>query len=307
MQGISTSIQDWLKRERIAQGLEQIELAELSGLESSTIGRIENGRTNPTLFAVIRICYGLGLSQKHFMHAIGLNAFLSEHQGARSDTGEVLTIEDIEAFFSFYRNQPMEAKGYLYKTFGWIRFLAGKSSAESMESDGAEIIGEMIRAQNLDLSTLPYPEEINKDAFWSIYILGGVITLKDVGVYIRLIRQSKNLSLRDLAKEVNTTHTAIRRLEMGAIERIDIADLIAVDRVIGVENDILTLCWAAGEFHTGILRNKLSEERMDLPPIGWAPEEYNFAITLSVIERWYSHYQARSIDWLKELRRLALE
>lgn len=307
MQGISTNIQDWLKRERIAQGLDQIELAELSGLESSTIGRIENGRANPTLYAVIRICYGLGLSQKHFMHAIGLSAFLSEHQGSRSDKGEVLTIEDIEAFYSFYRNQPMEAKGYLYKTFAWIRFLAGKSSADSMERDGAEIIGEMIRAQNLDLSTLPYPEEINKDDFWSIYILGGVITLKDVGVYIRWIRQNKNLSLRDLAKEVNTTHTAIRRLEMGAIERIDITDLVAVDRAIGVENDILTLCWAAGEFHTGILRNKLSDERQDLPPLGWQPEEFNFAIILSVIERWYYHYQARSIDWLKELRRLALE
>ena len=33
MQEISTSIQEWLKEERVAQGLEQIELAELSGLE----------------------------------------------------------------------------------------------------------------------------------------------------------------------------------------------------------------------------------------------------------------------------------
>ena len=239
------------------------------------------------------------------MQAIGLSTFLPEHQGARSDKGEVLTIEDIEAFYNFYRNQPMEAKSYLYKTFGWIRFLAGKSSAKSMERDGAEIIGEMIRAQNLDLSTLPYPEEISKNSFWDIYILGGIITLKDVGVYIRRVRQNKNLSLRDLAKKVSTTHTAIRRLEMGAIERIDIADLIAVDRAIGVENDILTLCWAAGEFHTGILRNKLSDERQDLPPIGWQSEEFNFAIALSVIERWYYHYQAHSFDWLKELRRLA--
>jgi transcriptional regulator with XRE-family HTH domain len=305
MQEISTSIQDWLKKQRVAQGMEQIELAELAGLESSSIGRIENGRTNPTLYAVIRICFGLGLSQKDFMYAIGLSTFLPEHQGARSDKGEVLTIEDIEAFYNFYRNQPMEAKGYLYKTFAWIRFLAGKSSAETMERDGAEIIGEMIRAQNLDLPTLPYPEEIGNDSFWEIYISGGVITLKDVGLYMRRVRQNKNLSLRDLAKAVNNTHTAIRRLEMGAIERIDITDLIAVDRVIGVENDILTLCWAAGEFHTGILRNKLSDERQDLPPLGWQPEEFNFAMALSMIERWYYQYQHGNIDWLKELRILA--
>jgi transcriptional regulator with XRE-family HTH domain len=306
MQTVSVTIQDWLKKQRISQGLEQIELAERSGMTSSSIGRIENGRANPTLFAVLRICYGLGFTQIDFMNAIGLKVILPEAQGKRAFDQSVLSIGDIEAFLNFFRRNPLEAKQFLYKVFGWIRFTAGVTPLNLMEQEASEIIGNALTPANHDLTMLPYPQDLDKGSIWEIYISGGVLTLKDVGFYIQRIRQNRALSLRELAKEAKTTHTILWRLEMGAIERIDIADLIAIDQAIGVGSDIFTLCWEAGEFHTGILRNKMSDERRNLPPLGWTSEEFNLATTLSIIERWYYHYQFGNIEWLKELRFLTL-
>jgi len=48
-----------IRKFRIKKGLTQLDLAALCGFEESSIGRLENGKTNPTIKTLIKISNAL--------------------------------------------------------------------------------------------------------------------------------------------------------------------------------------------------------------------------------------------------------
>lgn len=51
-----------VRKERVAAGLTQEELADQSGLDRSYVGGVERGERNPTLGVIEKIAKGLGIS-----------------------------------------------------------------------------------------------------------------------------------------------------------------------------------------------------------------------------------------------------
>ena len=54
-----TSIGKKIKKFRVKKGFIQLDLAAASGFEESSIGRLENGNTNPTIKTLLRIAKAL--------------------------------------------------------------------------------------------------------------------------------------------------------------------------------------------------------------------------------------------------------
>ena len=55
-----TQIGKNIKRIRLKKGLTQLDLAAACGFEESSIGRLENGKTNPTIKTLVKIATALG-------------------------------------------------------------------------------------------------------------------------------------------------------------------------------------------------------------------------------------------------------
>jgi transcriptional regulator with XRE-family HTH domain len=48
-----------IRKYRVKRGLSQLDLAAACGFEESSIGRLENGKTNPTIKTLLKLAKGL--------------------------------------------------------------------------------------------------------------------------------------------------------------------------------------------------------------------------------------------------------
>ena len=234
-------IATWIHNERIKRGLDQLGLARLSGVSTGTISRLENANSQPTLYAILQIFYGFRLGLPDFMRVMGLEGILPQHQGARKDKEGFLTIEDIEAFLQFYRADAKRATQVLYKTLEGVYLLAYEAAQSEKEKDDADGDLGIVQSMHNPFDLLPVPKRTSSDVLWQTYISGGILSLGDAGEYIRNAREKKDYSQRQLAIQAKTTHNVIGRLETGSIERIDLTVVLDLDRIIGIDDDILTI------------------------------------------------------------------
>lgn len=56
-----------LKSERTSRGLTHEKIAEKAGVSRQTLGKIENGLTNPTMLTMFRITNAMGMSLEEFV------------------------------------------------------------------------------------------------------------------------------------------------------------------------------------------------------------------------------------------------
>src|SRR5260221_14635496 len=63
MTGIMISFGEWMRAIRKERCLDIRTLAERTGVEATTISRVENARTQVTLQTCVRLCEGLGVSE----------------------------------------------------------------------------------------------------------------------------------------------------------------------------------------------------------------------------------------------------
>lgn len=139
------------------------------------------------------------------------------------------------------------------------------------------------------------------------------MTLKDLGTYSRLLRKSKGFSLRAYADHVSVAYTAIHRLENGYLDRILFKEIVEFDQKLNASSTLISIGWAAGEFHAGIIRNRALQQGLirfpgvdtdgNHPPFQWDPLRFSLAEALVTICRWYQKLEPGDIEWLQGLRR----
>ncbi len=89
--------------------------------------------------------------------------------------------------------------------------------------------------------------------------------------------------------------------------------IIEFDRKLNADSALISIGWAAGEFHTGIILNRALQQGLvrfpgvdpddDHPPFQWDPKRFSFAEALVTICRWYQKLVPGDAEWLQGLRR----
>jgi len=289
----------WFLTMRKDRGLSLQEIEDMTGLTGSQISRIENERSELSLFAAVKICYALDLDlfdigRAHQWNKSDFDIFLRREHPDKM--GEVPISSDIHLILRTYGQNPMVAKDFLRKSFNWVRYAVGLEK-KLENTRGNQIIKGAIEPLQDKYQPVPYPSNLTGDMVLEVYMKQGTLSIFDLGLFLRQKRKSKNISLQKLAEEAGLSYSALRRIEVGEIERIKFSDILLIDAALGNEGDVLAIAWDVAQLYTGVL---LVDEKK-APLETWTIREKSLAETLIAISRWYkAHYLEK--DWLKELR-----
>ncbi|MFZ6028082.1 MAG: helix-turn-helix domain-containing protein [Chloroflexota bacterium] len=194
------------------------------------------------------------------------------------------------------------------------RYEAYKDAQEKFNSNALQIATAQIsKATSIPQEPLEYPTWLQTYALQDVFSEGGAISLADAGHYFRLIRQKANKKLIDLQEPLQISRNALGRIENGKIERIRFSDIVRIDQLLEENGGILSMFWAAFEYHAGVEAIALSydalpyNEKQGATPV---LSESNFSITpfqdtLLRISRWYFDFEIEHSTryWIDQERR----
>lgn len=285
-----------IKKTRLKLRMDIKDVSENSGVAFSVISRLENNLSQPTVVTVVKLAYALRLQSFELCGSLGLDSYLCllRDHDVREFNPNVINIYDIESFLDFFHSASMKAKDFLYDSYEEVeRKLRPESLLEEDEEKDDEIVSVWDTVKNaiIPLSNryipLPYPDKIDLQYLTDIHNNHGVMIFQDLGYMIRERRIIARLSLRDLAALTNVSANSISRLERGVIDRLFLNEIVQIDNALHSQGQIFSVCWAAGEFHSGVLRNRVHDIEVD-PPLSWTEQEHAIATTLVKLDRWHS-------------------
>lgn len=291
---------DILRTIRRDRGLDLKELEQTSGVAISLISRLENNLSQPTVTSAVSLAYALHVPLSELASAMGIKGLLTRYNDGKFQfQPNVLNIQDIESFLVFYNTEFTHAKELMRHFYGRvIRTQNPQLNEFDAFLEAADKIAEATRPIGNRYVPLPYPTELDPSYLEQTLVHQGILIFPDVGYYIRKERIKSNKTMMDVAEQAGVSHSAISRLERGAIERINLNEIIAIDNILGLEGEVLSMCWSAGQFHTGVIRNIAQDLEVE-PPLAWPEEYYALAEAVIKLERWYT---SLNIPFLGEFR-----
>ena len=305
---VEAKLIQWLHETRQSKGLDIGELSKLCGLATSMISRIENGVSAVTFNTVVRLCFGLGIDSRSFSEQLTISRIDSKRPIDPFYTSHILpphlTILDIEAFKLAYRFDILAAQGDLIVS--WKNILERR---KDFHGDSFQAATTQIKNATTALSRIPleYPS-LGCFELEDIYGEHGVIALVDAGNYLREIRQDKFKTLVEFQEASQISRNILRRIENGQMERIRFSDILMLAQLFEKGDSILSMFWAAFEYHTGIEAIRVISNPD--PDVIIALKEVDYAIdpypdTLLRISRWYLRYPLEYNDrlWLDRERK----
>jgi transcriptional regulator with XRE-family HTH domain len=292
----------WLRSERLQRDLDIRDLASLSNLSTAQISRIETGKSVVSLNSMIRLTYGLGMDLREVASKLELKVHIPRKKGLELGDGWTVTAQDARALWNYFREDPGRVKDTFIEAYDGVR----KTNPDRVEELGpeertAEIVWRATDASPIELFPLPYPQGLDESHIQRIFLSGGLITLRDLGVYVRCCRQKKGISLRDTASRMSISHQALFRFENGDIDRISFLQVLELGKELEQEGDLLGLAWRAGEYQTGILFSRLAGTLN--PADGWDDRVKAYMDTFIAVARWYMVFMPGESKWMDDLHR----
>jgi transcriptional regulator with XRE-family HTH domain len=296
----------WVQRVRMERALDLRAFAALTGVDATTISRIERG-AEATLSTVIRICEGVHATLADLLWALEgkpwPNLATPQHP-----TREVMpTIGDIEAFLISMRSDWQAGRVWLAALLNRITSLHDASEG-SMQGSAQllfvpEDIDKLLLPSSLYQFALQYPASIQAKDIADIYRSQGVLTLTDIGVYVKKVRRSRKETLSGIKDAVQLSASALSRLETGAMERIKFNDVMILDKQLGQEGLVIGMYWSVYSFTNEIVRqqHQMNNGHVGISPGMWIEREKKLVTMFTIMCRWL---QALSHDtsWADELR-----
>jgi transcriptional regulator with XRE-family HTH domain len=305
MDEISQKIGAWLKKTRQSKGLTLPQLAYLAGLSHAALSRIETGASAVTLFTLVRIFHAYHYTYSAIYDDLDLPVWsppvYSDLEVKRVvDDYPSLTLPDVEDFIRFYEKQADLASQLISRLIGTkavqaIHKLPGSVSKEQKQ----ELINLFDRYYDKEYAEFP---PVTLYIYRCIYLSGGAITLKDMGGYLKECRLAKDVSLRQLAKEIRITAPGLGLLEKALGDRTKVVDLLNLDKALGLNGELLAFAWRTAELYTGVMRHASYTRRGNEPPIGWTDEQIRLFERLLLVSRLYQCYLPEDREWIKDFR-----
>jgi transcriptional regulator with XRE-family HTH domain len=287
------------------------ELAFRTGLTHGALSRIETKKAQLTLFATVRLIRALDLSWTDFLKQGFIKENLSTSAVENLTPGEMpcLVLSDLDKLDILGIISKGTASEIVIRLLS--RFL--RQYNRSLSDKNANFLSHHFYSflhspdANDELSKKYLPDfdlrdEINLplDNLRKIYRMGGILTLLDLGGYIRTVRESKGLSFRKTAANLNITFPALVNFERKLSPRVKLQDVIDIDNALDAQGEFVLLAWRVAEFYLGIYRVKPG----DAPKIkDWQQHEIHFIEKLITASRLFQYHfpEDRSwLDWYRE-------
>lgn len=284
---------EWIRLLRKERKLDIQSLADRSGVEASTISRAENARTQVTLLTAIRLCDGLGISVADVLDSVYGKHTLKGEQEQQSIIPAVPTMNDVEQFLSsFYRNEE-EGKIWLTdllnKVVSMSRSVPGSAQGSVFRLFVPEDIQKLLLDSPIYRFEVQYPPGITSNAILTIYQRGGMLTLTDVGEYIKKLRRERKVTLEQMEQRVKLSPSILSRLESGFTEQIKLADVLMLDRHLGQEGTLLSMYWETYSCYERIIRRHAATAEQDL----------KLATLFIIACRWLQLMNPQDASWIK--------
>jgi transcriptional regulator with XRE-family HTH domain len=290
----------WLRSERLRRDLDIRDLAALSHLSTAQISRIETGKSILSLNSMIRLTSGLGVDLKELASRFKLKAIIPRKNGMDWGSGLNVTAKDAWALWNYYREEPKKVKDIFIAAYDKIRQHEPNVLVELPRAPTKKIVRKAINPPLKNTIPLFYPEKWSDEYILPVFRAGGLVTLRDLGTFVRDCRQKKGVSLRDTTSGLSISHQTLFRFEQGQIDRVSFAEVLELESVLEQEGILLGLAWRAGEFQTGILFRQLS--RMHGTAEVWNDRVWIFSRVFITIVCWYMVMLPEETEWINQLR-----
>lgn len=308
-------LNEWFRDARKKRGMTLQDLAFKINLGHSQLSRIESNRSELNFFTMVRLMYGLDLSLRDFFNGgfvyglpvpefiqvqneegsfpcFSFNDFeLLDLSGALSmGTAASILIRLIERFVSSLAPELPASKVALISP-----------NVYSLLSNGGDY---SLLDQYLPGVDFSYPANLDPKVLKKVYLSGGVLIGQDLGRFIKQLRISRQLSLRDLGKQTGMTHTVIESFEKNITQRNKLRDILQLDQALKLNGELVVYAWRASELYNGNYRTSTLRENVLNP---WKDPDLTFIEKLVVISRFYQHHFPNNQEWLDWYRRISVK
>ena len=297
----------WLKQIRAERKLDARSLAKLTGVDASTITRLEGQRTQATLLTAVRLCEGLGVSLSKLLQALWGRPLREVKREGITGEPSVPTTRDVETFLQCFLANKEKGTEHLSNLLNQVVLQRSASEGKSTESEPPLFAPGDIQKLLFDTSVyrfeLQYPPLLEAEDIVRIYHWGGVLTLTDIGVYLRKARQSRNVTLTRLEDSVKFSASGLSRLETGTAEQIKLADVVMLDEQLELEGQLLGMYWSVCKFNEQIIHQFAQRaDRKSLSPAGKEEQVLKLASLFITTCRWLQALNPGDPSWIKSVR-----
>ncbi len=293
----------WIRQEREKQGLQVQRLAELSGVSSPTVSRIEHELVQPTVCTAVRICRALAISLDDLITNVeGVRPAHDAYEEEATKGWSVLSVSDVDDFLRLFDRDFRAALQLLADALNNIVELWARRQQDfAREHFSAIEVYRILNPTVIYSFDLHYPEFPTGD-YLEIYRLGGALTNADLGSFVTKVRGKGFPTLNKLEKETGISDSKLSRLQTGDLDQIKLGDLLKVDRALGQQGRLLKMAERVCELAIRI--KAYPSEGAVLPGKLVYPEKlYKLsAETLIKIYRWRQEIVEDNRSWLNELR-----
>ena len=307
-----------IRAKRKKKGFTVGELADLAGMTHPQVSRIENRKSSLTLNSALRITYSLNiplsvLLPHKIISALPLyfqNSILTRDSLEKYPTLNYKDLVPLDSFDLFRSGEAEIVIKVLLKQFiESILYGANTEKVKSITQLLYNYLAEKKSPASISVNLPPllpeiaefrYPQKLSLDNIRNIYLAGGVLIFLDIGAYIRQIRFSKKMSLKELGDTIGLSHQGIKLLELETPEKMKLEDILKLDIALGLDGELLDFSWKVAELYAGIHRIKTEKE-------GRLQTYQSFEIhgieKLIVLSRLFQHYFPENREWLDEYRK----
>ncbi len=310
---------EWVNDIRKERDFDLRSFAAITGVDGSTISRIENLHTQATLYTAFRICEGLGVSLPELIRTLNgkyPSSFEKEHHVEKET---IVTLKNVEEFIEAFHHDEHNLRERLVKSLNKISSnikvrnpKRGKLSFFTLED-----IDKLLYSSSLYQFSLKYPTGIRPQDILAIYEQGGALMLTDVEVYVSKIQYVGN-SLEEEDEEEDfenyskASFNTLSRLAKNSVERIKLNEIMALDKRSKQDGKILGMFWEACKFHEKFSptqhRQKYEMQQslfdFDAPSPSPIREEWEYKLASVYIKicRWYQRLSdIDTTSWNKHL------
>jgi len=310
-------IKDWLKENRKRHKLTLTELSLKAGISHGQLSRVETGSSSLTLFSTVRIMHVLNLSWSS-LFSEGLidekarKLPIYEDANVRKATLPCINFPDVDLLTDSGIIKSGRATAIVVSLIKVFIEKFGLRLTEKEVSNlsislygylGNTIVTNQGLPKELAGISFAYPIELDPNKLREIYLAGGVFIMQDLSFYIKQLRQSKKISLREQAKAIDITHPALSALETRMNEKVKLDDIINLDKKLELDGELIVFAWRTAEFYMGISQIASKMERKIYPR---QPIDIQLVEKLIVLSRMFLHYFPTDFEWLNWYRKQSL-
>ncbi len=274
-------------------------LAAQTGIDITTINRIEHVRTRATVQTAVRLFEALHMNPGEFYPDVdGLLPNYSWQAETILELKQVITAQDVQTFVRFFREQPYSACEVLASLLNTIADWRSKV-------DEWRVIPPPVRPEQIDVLLSPsplfyvdlrYPPDMLPQTLLALYRHGGVLTQTDLEACIRRLEGDINQNLSEHWRKV------MRRLVDGPVGRVKFADVMTLDQLLKSEGAVVATFWMAYMVSDESLHEHPEEQGTAIQRVEDTNQDTRAAAFFIKVCRWLQLCYFENVPWLPELR-----